>query len=57
MNSMAKKKAPAKTQAERLLELARKAKADAGKQTFARDAGKTTLSRNARKTAKGLIGG
>ena len=54
---MAKKKAPATTQAERLLGLARKAKTDAGKQSFARDAGKATLSRNARKTAKGLIGG
>jgi hypothetical protein len=57
MNSMAKKKAPATTQAERLLELARKAKTDAGKQSFARNAGKATLSRNARKTTKGLIGG
>jgi hypothetical protein len=53
----AKKSAPAKTQAQRLLEVARKARLDQSGSSFARSTGKATLARNARKTAKGQIGG
>lgn len=46
---------PASSQAQRLLEAAKKAKA--GGQSFARSVGKATLARQGRKTAKGQIGG
>lgn len=51
----AKKTAPAKSQAQRLLEATRKARSGAGGgagNTFARDVGKTTLTRQARKPVK-----
>lgn len=52
-----KDKPPEKTQAQRLLEAARKAKLDGGGSGFSRSMGKATLAKNARKTAKGQIGG
>jgi hypothetical protein len=51
------KKSPAQSQAQRLLEAAKKARTDQGGSTFARGMGKLQLARNARKTAKGQIGG
>jgi hypothetical protein len=53
----ARKAAPTKSQAERLLEIARKAQADQSRGSFSRTMGKTTLARNARKTSKGQVGG
>lgn len=46
-----------KSQAERLLEVARQARQGGGGQSFARAMGKDTLSKNARKIGKGLVGG
>jgi hypothetical protein len=48
---------PEKSQAQRLLEAANKAKLDGGGSGFSRSMGKATLTKNARKTAKGQIGG
>jgi hypothetical protein len=51
----AKKAAPAKSQAQRLLEVTRKARSGAGGSggnAFARDVGKTTLTRQGRKPVK-----
>lgn len=48
---------PVQSQAERLLEAARKARAGKDGQSFARAMGKATLARQGRKTAKGQIGG
>ncbi len=50
-------KAPGKTQAQRLLEAARKARSDGSGSGFSRAMGKATMTKNARKTAKGQIGG
>ena len=50
-------KAPEKSQAQRLLEAARKARIDGGGSGFSRAMGKATIAQNARKTAKGQIGG
>lgn len=46
-----------KSQAERLMEIARKAKQGGSAQAFARSMGKDTLARNARKIGKGEVGG
>jgi hypothetical protein len=57
---MASKKSPpdkARSQAQRLLEAARKARAEQSGQGFSRAMGKVTMARQARKTAKGQIGG
>jgi hypothetical protein len=59
---MAKTKNPAvndasKSQAQRLLESARAAKANGAGGNFSRNMGKLTLRRNGRKTAKGGVGG
>lgn len=51
------KKAPAQSQAARILEAVKKARANQSAGSFARSTGKTTLARNARKTGKGEIGG
>jgi hypothetical protein len=53
----AKKPVPARSQAQRLLEAVKKARASEGEGAFARSTGKSTLAKNARKTAKGQIGG
>ena len=54
---MAKKKKSVPTQAQRLLEMVRKTRADRASDGFARSTGKTTLARNSRKPGKGEIGG
>lgn len=46
-----------KSQAQRLLESARAAKANGAGQNFSQAMGKLTLRRNGRKTAKGGVGG
>ena len=46
-----------KSQAQRMLELARAAKTDGASRSFSQSMGKTTLRRNGRKTAKGGVGG
>lgn len=54
----ARKDKPAeKSQAQRLLDAAQKARAGAGGNGFSRAMGKATLAMNARKTSKGQIGG
>lgn len=57
MKKKAAKKTVQKTQAERLLEIARKAKQGGAGQSFAREMGKATLAKGARKVGKGLVGG
>jgi hypothetical protein len=59
MEKALKKKKPTtpKTQAERLLEVARNAKVDQGGRSFSQVLGKQTLRQNARKTGKGQVGG
>jgi hypothetical protein len=54
---MAKAKKTAKTQAQRMLELAKKNHAGESAQAFSRSMGKHTLNQNARKAGKGEIGG